>query len=382
LLKVLHVIAISGVGGAETLLIDLAQEQQRAGATIGCLFLFRPDKEALATNFGRQLSAGVQVNYRAYENLFSRKTLLFIQNFIAGQKPDIVHTHLKQAETWLSILKWRKRITVPVVSTIHGYRDSYHNRYGLQWKGKQKGDHAYYWLTRFIYRQLDGFIAISHGIESMFRQAGFLKDKHVVTIYHGVRFSSSEKKPAKQKAGFKLVIFGRLVRFKGHIYAIQAMNLLRTKYPAISLDIYGSGPEEEYLMQETEALGLKDHVAFKGFVQNIAATIDAYDLALVPSIGEPFGMVFLESFRAGLPVVAFDLPAGNEIIEHNVSGLLAKPLDEKDLAQQIDRLISNDDLRRSIVLNCQDLLVEKFNLTRMAGEYLSAYEDFRPGRSV
>jgi glycosyltransferase involved in cell wall biosynthesis len=88
---------------------------------------------------------------------------------------------------------------------------------------------------------------------------------------------------------------------------------------------------------------------------------------------ESFGLVFLDAFAAGVPVVAFDLPAGNEIITDQVTGLLAKPYDHRSLYEQVLRLCESEDLRRTLSTNASAKLKTSFSITRMADDYVQYY---------
>jgi glycosyltransferase involved in cell wall biosynthesis len=98
------------------------------------------------------------------------------------------------------------------------------------------------------------------------------------------------------------------------------------------------------------------------------------DIILVPSSGEAFGIVFLEAFAAGVSVVAFDIPAGNEIIKDGFSGLLATPGSVHSLAEKINELYKNKGLYMQIREQAFAGLKERFSLSRMVAGYQDFYE--------
>jgi len=109
--------------------------------------------------------------------------------------------------------------------------------------------------------------------------------------------------------------------------------------------------------------------------ENIVQTISKYDIALLPSMYEPFGIVFLDSFAAKVPVIAFDLPAGNEIITDGYNGLLAEPKNAASLAAKAEILIEDNRLRDNIVINAHKTLQEKYSMDLMVNAYLSVYRE-------
>jgi len=378
--KVLHVITISGIAGAEKLLVDLLPEQYNLNFEVHCLLFHKKLGKMYAQQLGDKLNEHkIKVYYKEYSRIIDKKVFSFLKDLIYQIKPDLIHSHLKQADVWLSILKWRKKISVPVVATLHSYSDEYHNRYGLTWNKKAKYT-FYYWLTKFICNELDAFISISKGIANLFLEAGLLKDDKITVVYHGTKIEEGSREEGLKPFNWKLVLVGRLVHFKGHHYAIEAVSFLQEKYPHISLDFFGAGPEEHNLKQKIKKLGLQGQIHFNGFKADIVQHLKEYDIALIPSIGEPFGLVFFDAFKACLPVVAFNLAASNEIIKHGINGLLAKPYDSKHLGEQIDILFKDQELRSSIARNAKKILKEDFNIQKIAAFYLAEYKKIIAGK--
>ena len=164
------------------------------------------------------------------------------------------------------------------------------------------------------------------------------------------------------------------MNWKGHKYAIEAVKILKTKYPNLVLHFYGIGAYEDELKSMIKSNHLSFNVKLQGFTRNINEKYTEYDIVLIPSIMEPFGMVFLEAFNHNKPVVAFDLPAGNEIIRHGYNGRLAKPYSSESLAEEIDFLIQHPKQREEIIFNAKKELQEKYSIQKMAASYISFYQ--------
>ena len=106
--------------------------------------------------------------------------------------------------------------------------------------------------------------------------------------------------------------------------------------PASSLlAIAGSGPLESALKAQVEALGIANRVRFLGQVQNVRSLFAAFDLFVLSSDHEPFGMVLLEAMAAGVPAIATDCGGAPEIIAD--AGRLF-PL--RDAAALADKLVA------------------------------------------
>lgn len=373
-LNILHVIAINGIGGAENLLIELLPALKNQNNKVYCIIFHRNSSGPEAHFIGDNLkNLDIKVQYRRYSKIFDKNIFSFLLNFIKANELDIIHSHLKHADIWFAILKWQKKVFIPVISTLHGYRDSYHNKYGLFWKKKETFT-FYYWITKFICIQLDGFIMISQGIKSLYQKAGLIKKKNVSIIYHGTTLDKVDVFKTKPSFNYEIALPGRLVKFKGHKYLIEAAKSLRQKFPAISVHFYGSGPELNNLKQLVARNDQEQYIFFHGFVNDIINRISQHDIAVIPSIGEPFGLVFFDAFKADLPVVAFNLAAGNEIIEDGYNGLLAEPFNVDSLSNLISKLFIDQHLRMKLKEHAKEKLQLVFSIERMAKGYIFFYQ--------
>jgi glycosyltransferase involved in cell wall biosynthesis len=379
-MKVLHVITFNAFGGAEKLITYFLPAMQQQGISTCCCILYHERySDASAREAEKQLlQSGVGVRIIQYRSMMDKTAMGELEEYIREGAFDLIHSHLKYADFFTTTLKRKKKINVPVITTMHGYRDSYQNKYGLQVIRKVYFD-PYYWVTRYVCRQFDGVIFISKCLKDFYRNAG-LKVKNDRIIYHGYTSHLNHSTPValqteRDRSAPQLALPGRLIKMKGHRFAIDAVKLLIPKYPGILLHFFGVGPEEEAIRQHVSETGMQDHVIFHGFTNNLDGELRKMDLVLIPSMGESFGMVFLEAFAAHVPVVAFDLPAGNEIIRNRYSGYLATPGSVPSLVENADALLADPDLKDRIAKQAYEELNQVFSLERMTRDYILFYKE-------
>ncbi|MCO4783807.1 MAG: glycosyltransferase family 4 protein [Candidatus Cloacimonetes bacterium] len=140
-----------------------------------------------------------------------------------------------------------------------------------------------------------------------------------------------------------LAVVGNLIPRKGQKYAIESLKLLLRTTSDLELLLFGDGEDYNSLKDLIEEEGLIDCVRLKGFC-TVSEIFQQIDLLLVPSLSEGLGMVNLEAFLYGLPVVAFNSGGISEIIADDYTGLLAKRKDSKDLANKVSYYINNNQL--------------------------------------
>ncbi|MEM3907927.1 MAG: glycosyltransferase family 4 protein, partial [Nitrososphaerota archaeon] len=115
-----------------------------------------------------------------------------------------------------------------------------------------------------------------------------------------------------------------------------------------------------------EKYDLRNNVIFTGTVEekHLPRYISAIDFLVHPSFVEAFGLVLLESMACGKPVVAFDIPPINEIVNEN-AGVLAR-ISVKDLASKIELLVENEKLRRTLGNNAIKYVRKVYDVKRIA----------------
>lgn len=211
-------------------------------------------------------------------------------------------------------------------------------------------------LISRLYPQADRVVALSQGVaeELMALMPGLCDSVEV--IYNAgldaeVLNKEREPIPALPCDGPLIVACGRLTEQKGFPYLIRAFAQVRRAIPAC-LWIIGEGSQRPYLEQQIRELGLADCVRLLGFQRNPFNYMASADVFVLSSLWEGFANVVVEAMACGAPVVATDCPHGPaEIIEHGVSGLLVPPADEAALAEAIERVLTDEELKRSLSHN-------------------------------
>ena len=193
-------------------------------------------------------------------------------------------------------------------------------------------------------------LSVSHFLEEQLLRDGYLR-KQVAYVPNPVE--ASEEKDGDPKidppAGPLLVTAARLVPMKGISHLIEALKAIEDD--EWTLWIVGEGPERERLGALTEKLELSSRIKFLGKKtrSETAAIFRAATLVVQPNVGpEGFGLSVAEASLLGRPVIAYDVPGLNEVIEHEKTGLLVKYGDKSALWMAISRVLENPDWGRDL----------------------------------
>jgi glycosyltransferase involved in cell wall biosynthesis len=178
-----------------------------------------------------------------------------------------------------------------------------------------------------------------------------------------------------------LVTASRLFPSKGQHLIVAAQPAVRARFPAVKLLIVGlddtraSGGSSytAELRRMIGELGLDGNVVFTGWRPDLNRLMAACDIFVMPSLGEPFGMVYVEAMALRRPVVALDSGGVPEIIDHGGSGLLSPPDDVESIAANLTRLLAEPELRRRMGEHGRRRVVERFNSERMTEDMAALY---------
>ena len=157
---------------------------------------------------------------------------------------------------------------------------------------------------------------------------------------------------------------GRLDYLKGQDRLLQIWKELADKYKEWKLMFVGDGPLKPNVEMIIRENGLQDRVIIISRTQNIQDYLLKASVFAFTSRSESFGMVLLEAFACGLPVISFDCENGpRDIIKNNVNGFLIADGDTQDFASKLQLLMDNKDIRDRFVQNgyktLEDYSVEK-----------------------
>jgi glycosyltransferase involved in cell wall biosynthesis len=134
---------------------------------------------------------------------------------------------------------------------------------------------------------------------------------------------------------------GRFVAKKGFDIFIDALSILKERNYEFKAILGGNGEEGEKLKQKSRDLGLNGILSFPGWIEDKKEFYTHIDIFCLPSLHEPFGIVLLEAFTYGAPVVATDSEGPRDIITPNYDALIAKMGSASDMAEAIARLLDN-----------------------------------------
>lgn len=178
-------------------------------------------------------------------------------------------------------------------------------------------------------------------------------DSEIAVLPNGVDLKLiSEIEPVSQGLSgspggkiYDIIFAGRLIKEKNVDVLIKSVSLLEKSFPEICCCIIGNGPERESLEKLTRELDVQENVTFQGFQEYRAliGKIKASKVLVLPSSREGFGMVVIEAFACGVPVVTVKekYNAAQGLVEDGVDGFIVG-LEERKIAKAVEKMIEKN----------------------------------------
>lgn len=144
---------------------------------------------------------------------------------------------------------------------------------------------------------------------------------------------------------------GRLSPVKGAEVFLKALSILFQKNIPFTAQVGGDGPEKEHLKTMAASLGIKEKVAFLGWVQDKASFFETIDVFCLTSKSEAFGLVLLEAMRYGVPIISTRTEGPSEVIEEGLTGKMVGIDDPRALAEVLQQLLEESLLCKQLSQN-------------------------------
>ena len=340
-MKVLHIIPSLDKGGAERLVLDICQELMTRKNVEVKLLIFRNVNDYV------DLSRGIDLTLcpaRVIPSI-TGASLIELDNFkefLDGFSPDIIHSHLFEAE-----VVSREYVLPGSVYFTHAHDNMIQFRnFGLTTLLKKSGITNWYETHRLLkkYDQITNyFIANSHDTFSYLKKN--LPERYyprLIELPNAINIAAfnfcKRESPSNE---LRLITTGSLVPKKNHVFLLEVLKQLKYFPYKVHLDILGDGPLRMFLTEKAQQEQLEDAITFHGNVDDVFHFLSNSHVYVHPATYEPFGLVIVEAMATGLPVVCLDAKGNRGIVDEEVNGFMIKKPDAKLFAGKILQIVQD-----------------------------------------
>ncbi|MGC8856507.1 MAG: glycosyltransferase [Anaerolineae bacterium] len=372
-MKIVQIISSVSIGGAERLMVVFAQMARQRGLEVTVISLATPgEKASYADQIQQQ---GARLVFFPAPRLLDFGRIAALTRFLRRERFDLAHTHLNYGNI-LGVAAARLA-GLPVVSTLHSTGNNHANSNA----GREFLETT---LLRFFTHRL---IAVGYKVEEMYRPR--LGNRPMEIIPNAVLLAPTVT--AEERIRLRVELAGstdRLILLTAGRFAppkalddlVRAFALLHERVPHTILIMVGEGPLFAQIAALVQEMGLGDAVRLLGPRQDVPLLMAAADVYASSSLREGLPMAVLEAMMAGLPVVATavgDLP---RLLQPG-RGLLVPPANPPVLAEALEKMAKNAQLRETLGAAARQFVQENFSAEAWMDRLLAVYGDVLRSRS-
>lgn len=310
------------------------------------------------------------IHYQTKRELivYTWKAFWFARKLAKKNKYDLTHSFFTVPCGFISMLL-KLEFGLPYIVSLRGSDVPYYSeRFSVLYKFITP-------LIRLIWNKSQYVIANSNGLKELAQRSRSNKD--IGVIYNGIDIQEFYPRPELQDENELRAICGtRVTPRKGIRLLIQAVDVLRKRYPQVRIIIVGEGDEKKSLQDLVRSLNMENVVTFLGFVprEKAAEIYGQGDIYVSPSFNEGMANFMLECMALGMPIVATDVGGTKELLRENENGFIIKVGDYGDIVEKLKKFLLNRDLLEKMGTKSRQL-AETMSWKNVAEKYAAMYEE-------
>lgn len=355
--KILHIIGNLEVGGAEADLIakTIALKDKYEFKVLTLL-----QKGVLAERLEK---AGIEVIAGGMKHKMDIGAVFRMISIVRRERPDLIHAHMFYSYLIAHIMRLLG-LTRHVVYTLQ--------------KEAARANWLEVQMEKLLRPHTARILASSQQVLTSYNKRG-VNGRNMAPFYNSIDFSrfATGRNLIREELGFGTIpvigTVGRLLPVKGHRYLIEALPDIIQEYPDLKCVIIGDGEEKNALMELAGRLKVTVAICWLGARRDIENFLPYFDVFVMSSLSEAFGIAAAEASACGVPVVASAVGGLPEVIVNGTTGVLVPPGSAKAISEEVKRLLSEEQTRAAMGLAGKNH-VRKFSAAELARQLVAVYD--------
>jgi glycosyltransferase involved in cell wall biosynthesis len=357
--RILQIVAQTRVGGAESF-----------GAAIGKALALRGHSVLLLANRANGALLEGEMPERMEARALDRSSrvdpriLSFLFGALRRFRPDIIHAHNYEANTWARFLGLFAP-GVGVVCHIHSSRFvTRHPRHRV-------------WMDRLLFRRADAVIVLNEIQAEFVRTRLRVPGGRLHLIPNGIDIARFQPPAGVRGSAHQVVCVASLTEVKNHAGLLRAWAQVAVQRPEARLVLVGDGPLRPALEQQAQRDGIAGSVTFLGALSDVAPTLWESSVFVLPSQIEALPLSVLEAMAAGLGCIATRVGSIPEILDHGRTGWIVPPGDPAALAEALRDALADPQRTREIGGRAREVVRERYDLSVCRDRIEAVYATIR-----
>jgi len=374
--RILFVVTILGVGGAELQLVRLATELRARGWRVCVVSLVKfesmePYAQRPIHQLEQQRIPVLSLDMK--RGVPDLGAVFRLRSLIRSFRPDVVHCHMYHANILGRIARLFCRMPV-LICTAHNYREA-----------SRRGGPT--WHKELIYRATDILAdyttIICNAASNRYVRVGAVPRKKLRMIPNGIDtelFAPSKERRQRTRnalgigSEFVWLAVARLVKAKDYPTLFGALEVLGRKDLVVL--IAGTGPLEQELRDACCRRGLSGQVRFLGMREDTFDLYNAADAFVMSSQLEGLPLALLEAASVGLPAAVTDVGGNPEIVVDGVTGYVVPPRDSAQLAAALRQMMeAGPECREAMGHAARQHCQQHYGIAAVMSQWLALYSE-------
>lgn len=350
-----------GPGGAEVMLLHLAEELRRRGHFV---LPVGPESGSgwLAERFREREFEPATFTLRSPVDVRCWRGLVAL---LRDRRIDVVHSHEFTMGVYGGFAA--NSLALPHIITMHGgryYAERWRRRTALRWAaGRSRA-----------------LVGVSDATADDLRRTLSSVADRVRVVPNGIPFVAGNRAGARASLGLgdakRLILaVGNLYPVKGHDVLLRAFAMIANEpeSSAWSVAIAGRGEAEASLRQLAAELGIADRVQLLGLRSDVPDLLAAADLFVLPSRSEGLPLALIEAMGASLPIVSTEVGGIAEVVTRDVEAVLVPPENPAHMAKALTNMIGDPESRQALGRAARQRATSAYSVESMGDRYEALY---------
>lgn len=361
-MKIIHFVSGLNLGGTEKLVYDVCKNSHKYKLGIILLSLYGGNFE----NEFRNLNIPVYIlNPKRKMDV---KVLYRIRKIILENRISLIHTH--EPTCFIYSLFASIGLSIKKIHTFHGY--SY----------KSAINDLFH---KIVCKYSDELIFVSKGFLERYKQKFILLNTKCNIIYNGIDFSQldlvNRNSNNKKNSNINVIgMLGHVAPRKDQITICKATKYLVENYSSDIKVLFVGSIENKTIYQNCvsfiESNRLNENILFLGFRKDAMNLLRDFDIHIVSSKLDTFGVSAIEGMYLGIPTVLSDIKPFIEISDNGRAALLFRQGDHIDLSKAVIKILNNEDYRLNLIRYAKIWVQNKFSIETHIKELKAVYEHY------
>lgn len=303
-----------------------------------------------------------------------------ISSYLKGKKIikendiDLIHSN-----TYIPVIsaQWcANKTKIPHIATVHDVYYTSQKNFWSSWSRQENTSFLTKILGPYIEKKIAKtnvtlFHTVSEQSKSDLQKLG--TEKKITVIPNGINLEEYESETSNKN---QIIFVGRLVFYKNLQVIIDAFNKVVKEIPDAKLIIVGDGPSKSDLIRQTKSLNLENNIIFKGRVtsETKVQLIKESKILVNPSLIEGFGIVVLEGFACGKPVITSDSKPLSDLVDDEIDGYVLPSNNSEFWAEKMIYLLNDNKKSQNMGLAGRKKVEANYSITSVTNKISKMYD--------